>query len=162
MSKKLEKMEKARQLFLDGANCAQAVLCAFTEETGLDTATSMKIASGFGGGMARMREVCGAVSGMFMAYDMICGTASFTDKEAKDALYKKLQSLAGEFKKENSSIICKELLALSLPSHTPDTPVSEVRTPQYYRKRPCADLVAAAAGILQEELNVIVQEKGSF
>lgn len=152
LSKKQEKMDKARALFLAGANCAQAVLCAFTEETGLDTGTAMKIASGFGGGMARMREVCGAVSGMFMAYDMIYGTASFTDKEAKDAVYKKLQDLAGEFRKENSSIICKELLGLSLPGNTPDSPVSEARTPQYYKKRPCADLVAMAAGILAEEL----------
>ena len=152
MSRKQEKMDKAKDLFLAGANCAQAVLCAFTDETGLDTETSMKIASGFGGGMARMREVCGAVSGMFMAYDMICGTASFTDKDAKDALYKKLQALAEEFKKENSSLICRELLGISLPANTPDTPVSEARTPQYYKKRPCAELVAMAAGILAEEL----------
>ncbi len=152
MSKKQEKMDKAKELFLSGANCAQAVLCAFTDETGLDTETSMKIASGFGGGMARMREVCGAVSGMFMAYDLIKGSSSFTDKDAKDAQYKKLQALAEEFKKETSSIICKELLGLTLPANTPDTPVSEARTPHYYKKRPCADLVAMAAGILAEEL----------
>lgn len=152
MSYKQEKMEKAREIFLAGANCSQAVLCAFCEETNLSMETSMKIAAGFGGGMARMREVCGAVSGMFMAYGMIFASSSCTDKNAKDAVYKKLQFLAGEFKKENPSIICKELLGLSLASHTPDTPVSDERTPQYYKKRPCADLVALAAGILAEEV----------
>lgn len=152
MSYKEEKMEEARLLFLSGANCAQAVLGAFCKETGLDMETSMKIACGFGGGMARMREVCGAVSGMFMAFDMICGTADFKDKEAKDRIYKKLQELAAGFKKENPSIICRELLGLTLGANTPDEPVSEARTAQYYKKRPCADLVALAAGILAEEI----------
>ena len=152
MDGKEDKAARAKELFLAGANCAQAVLCAFCDETKLDMDTSMKIASGFGGGMARMREVCGTVSGMFMAYDMIHGSSSLKDKEAKDLLYKKLQGLAETFRKENSSIICRELLGLASPAHTPDSPVSEARTPQYYKKRPCAELVAMAAGILQAEL----------
>ncbi len=143
------KQQKARELFLAGANCSQAVLGAFQEECGLDMDTLLKLASGFGGGMARMREVCGAVSGMFLAADLIKGSASLTDKAAKDAQYAFLQGLAAKFKAETGSIICRELLGLPAG---PDAPVSTPRTPAFYHKRPCAEMVALAAGILAEAL----------
>lgn len=146
----IRKQRAAKELFVAGANCAQAVLCAFQEETGLEQELLMKMASGFGGGMARMREVCGAVSGMFMAFDLLKGSASFTDKDAKDAQYAFLQRLAGEFKAETGSIICRELLGLE--SKGPDAPVSTPRTPSFYKKRPCAEMVALAAGILASAL----------
>lgn len=143
------KQQKARELFLSGANCSQAVLGAFQEECGLDMDTLLKLASGFGGGMARMREICGAVSGMFLAADLLKGSASLTDKSAKDAQYAFLQELAAKFKTETGSLICRELLGLPAG---PDAPVSTPRTPAFYRKRPCAEMVALAAGILAEAL----------
>ena len=143
----MDKAEKAKRLFLSGANCAQSVLCAFEAECGLDHETALKLASGFGGGMARMREVCGAVSGMFMAADLIFGPADSSEKSAKDAHYAALQSLAGQFRKETGSIICRVMLGLEQSG--PDSPVAEARSAAYYRKRPCADLCALAAGILE-------------
>lgn len=131
-------------------NCAQSVLCAFETECGLDHETALKLASGFGAGMARMREVCGTVSGMFMAADLIFGPADPADKTAKDAHYAALQKLADQFRQETGSIICRVMLGLEKPD--PDSPVSEARTASYYRKRPCAELCALAAGILENYL----------
>lgn len=145
------KADKAKTLFLSGANCAQAVLCAFHEECGLSLDEAMRLASGFGGGMARLREVCGAVSGMFLAADLMFGPSDPKDKPAKDAHYAFLQKLAGEFREKTGSIVCRELLGLS-PKQT-DSPVSESRTPAYYQKRPCAEMVALAAGILEKSLS---------
>lgn len=147
----MTKSELARNYFLKGANCAQAVLCAFASECGLDEEQAMRIASGFGGGMGRMREVCGAVSGMILVADHLCGYTSFTDKEAKDAHYALIQQLAGSFRQENGSIICRELLGLE--SRGADTPVSEARSETYYQKRPCAELVALAASILEKHFH---------
>ena len=147
----MSKAELARQNFLSGYNCAQSVLCAFESECGLDHRTALRLASGFGAGMARMREVCGAVSGMFMAADLIFGPSDPTDKAAKDAHYAELQKLAAEFRKATGSIICRVMLGLEKSG--PDDPVSEARTAAYYRKRPCADLCALAAGILEKYLH---------
>ena len=139
-----EKSEKAMELFKSGYNCSQSVLGVFCEELGLDFETAMKIASPFGGGMGRMREVCGTVSGMFMAAGLLFGT---TDSSAKAELYKRIQELAEEFRKHNRSIVCKELLA-GIESSTSPTP-SE-RTETYYKKRPCVELVGDAVEIFEE------------
>lgn len=144
------KSEEAKRLFLSGANCAQAVLGAFHCECGLDFDTAMKLASGFGAGMGRLREVCGAVSGMFMAASLIRGSSDLHDKAAKDAHYALIQELAGEFRRETGSLICRELLGLE--QKQVDRPVSEERTAAYYKKRPCAEMVALAARILEEKL----------
>ena len=146
----MTRAEKAKQNFLAGANCAQAVLCAFEEDIALDHETAMKLASGFGGGMARMREVCGAVSGMFMAADLILGPSGADSKAAKDSHYAFLQNLAAEFKTETGSIICRVMLGIQ--ESRPDSPVSEARTSAYYRKRPCAERCALAAEILERHL----------
>ena len=147
----MTRAERAKQNFLAGANCAQAVLCAFEEEIALDHETAMKLASGFGGGMARMREVCGAVSGMFIAADLILGPSGTDSKTAKDSHYAFLQNLAAEFKAETGSIICRVMLGIAADQPA-DSPVSEARTPAYYRKRPCAELCALAAEILERHL----------
>lgn len=138
--------ERAMQNFLNDCNCAQSVLLAFSDLTDLDEATAMRIASGFGGGMARMREVCGAVSGMFMAAGLLYGASSLSYEE-KSAHYLRLQALAGEFREKNGSIICRELLS---GTHTDGSPLPERRTAEYYKKRPCAALVADAARILAQ------------
>lgn len=141
--------EKAMALFHEGYNCSQSVLLAFSDELGLDRVTAMKLSSSFGGGMGRLREVCGAVSGMFMVAGLKDGYDVPGDMEKKAAHYALIQHLAAEFKKENPSIICRELLGL--PDGA-DQPVPEARTERYYKKRPCAELVGSAAEITAREL----------
>lgn len=141
------KGEKAKTLFESGYNCAQSVLGAFSEETGLDFETSVKIASGFGGGLGRQREVCGAVTGMCMAADLIYGYTNPKAAIGKADTYKMVQELSYGFKDINGSIICRQLLGLEKPE---GTHIPEERTDLYYKKRPCGDLVKIAADILEE------------
>ena len=141
--------EKAKALFLEGYNCSQAVAGAFCEEMGMDMETVAKIASSFGGGLGRMREVCGCVSGMALAAGALYGYSEAKPGEKKAAHYKLIQELAEEFKKENGSIICRELLA---GVNNDTNPVPEERTAEYYKKRPCADLAAMAADILEKKI----------
>lgn len=146
-----EKQEKARELFKSGYNCSQSVVGVFCEEFGLDFETAMKISSSFGGGMGRMREVCGAVSGMFMAAGLAF-SSSLPSHSEKAAHYKRIQELAKRFKDKNGSIICRELLKGVENSNSPEP--SE-RNEEYYKKRPCADLVADAVGIFEEYLTEV-------
>ena len=145
-----DRPEEAKNNFLAGMNCAQSVLCAFADRCGLDRETALKLASGFGGGIARQREVCGAITGMCIAVDLIRGPGEVSDKAAKDEHYAFIRALCDAFRDETGSIICRELLGLA-PKQS-DSPVSEARTPAYYKKRPCADLVTLAAKILSEHL----------
>ncbi len=137
--------EKAKALFCEGYNCAQAVLGAFCEELGLPFDTAMKLASSFGGGMGRMREVCGACSGMFMAAGLLYGYGTPETGAPKAELYSRIRELADRFRTENGSIICRELLEGATVGGTP-----EARTESYYKKRPCGDYVGCAAAILEE------------
>ena len=146
----MNKSEKAKALFMQGANCAQAVCGAFAAECGISEEQALVISSGFGGGVGRMREVCGAVSGMVLVLNMIYGSGDLSDKSAKDGQYARIQEVADAFKKECGSIICRELLGLDKKAPTPAE--SEARTPEYYKKRPCADMVALAAEILEKYL----------
>lgn len=139
--------EKAKQLFLEGHNCAQAVLCAFAEEVGLSQDTARTISACFGGGLGRQREVCGAVSGMCMALSLKYAPKDPTDHAAKAAFYARVQDVCNQFKKENGSIICRELLGLA-PG--PSAPTPDKRTADYYQHRACADKVKNAAEILEK------------
>ncbi len=141
--------EKARALFSAGANCAQAVFAAFSDVTGIDEETSLRLASPFGGGMGRMREVCGAVSGMLLVVGRCEGYAAHDDAE-KAQVYETVQMLAEHFREEHGSIICRELLG-GKPSAAP-TPTP--RTEGFYKKRPCGDMVGTAARILAEHLGL--------
>ncbi|MDO4742639.1 MAG: C-GCAxxG-C-C family protein [bacterium] len=136
--------KKARELFLNGCNCSQAVFCAFCDVTGIDEKVALKISSSFGGGMGRLREVCGAVSGMFMVLGALYGYDDVGDGAAKSKHYKRIQKVAEEFKKENGSIVCRELLG---DGGKDCSPVASARTDEYYKKRPCVELVALAARI---------------
>jgi len=149
---KADKSEAARALFKAGANCAQAVLGAYAAECGLTHEQAMRLGSSFGGGMGRLREVCGAVSGMFMVVGLKQGYSDLQIKPDKDRHYALIQKLAEEFKSrtQSHSIVCRELLGLS---KGPDSPVSEARTADYYKKRPCEEYVALAARILDEYLH---------
>lgn len=143
-----EKTEKAKELFKQGYNCSQAVLGVFCEELGMDFDKAMKIACSFGGGMGRMREVCGTVSGMFMAAGLAFASASDSPVE-KGEHYKRIQELAKRFKDKNGSIICRELLE-GVETSTEPKPAD--RTETYYKKRPCVELVGDAVEIFEEYL----------
>lgn len=147
--------QKAEELFVSGYNCAQAVLVAFHDQYDLDEETAMKVASAFGGGMGRLREVCGAVSGMFMVLGLLYGDYDPLNNDAKSIQYKNVQKLAAEFEKENGSIICRELLGID---EKVSDAVPSVRTQEYYKKRPCKKLVKAAAHILEKHIISVEKE----
>ena len=136
---------EAEMNFVNGFNCAQAVFLTFAEELGFEREVALKISSPFGGGMGRLREVCGAVSGMLMVLGMRYGYTSADSDGEKMELYRKVQQLAGEFKEKNQTIVCRELLSLKIEGA--DSPIPEARTPEYYKKRPCARFVGDAAEI---------------
>ena len=139
----------AEELFKDGYNCAQAVFLAHCEELGIDFETGAKLASPFGGGMGRMREVCGAVSGLFMLLGLKEGYCNPQNNEAKKELYSKVQELADKFKTEFGSIICKELLGLA-PKSPCDDPNPTPRDEKFYKKRPCVDNVKFASELYEK------------
>lgn len=142
-----ERGDKAYELFKDGYNCAQAVAGAFSDLLGMDMDTVAKLASGFGGGMGRMREVCGTFSGIVMVVSTLYGYSDPRDTENKTEVYSRIQELAEQFRKENGSIICRELLGISKPE---GSPVPEQRTSEYYKKRPCPELCRYAADLLEK------------
>ncbi len=135
--------EKAAELFLEGYNCAQAVAVAFCDVTGLDEKFTAKTISAFGGGMGRLREVCGAVSGMFFVLGHLYGYDTPGDDREKMQLYARVQDLAAGFKESNGSIVCRELL-----DNPPSDPNPSPRTAEYYAKRPCVRMVMTAADLL--------------
>lgn len=139
--------EKARQNFLNGYNCAQAVFCAFCDVTGMDEREALRLSSSFGGGMGRLREVCGAVSGMFMAAGLLYGYDDLEDKSLKAAHYARIQELAARFSSQEKSLICRELLGLT---ETHSAPEPSDRTQEYYQSRPCPRIVETAARILDQ------------
>lgn len=145
-----KRAEKAYNNFKSGYNCSQAVFMAFCDRYNIDEETAAKLASSFGGGMGRMREVCGAFSGMLLVNSMETGTADVSDRNAKAANYESVQKLAKRFKEENGSLICRELLGLTEKQESEETPTPSERTQQYYQKRPCAEIVKSAALILEE------------
>ena len=140
--------ERACNNFTDGCNCAQSVLCAFSDKTGFDIKTSMRLASSFGGGMGRLREVCGAVSAMFMIAGLLRGYDVAGDDIGKARHYQLIQGLANKFKEQHGTIICRELLG----KDGADNPVPSKRTKEYYASRPCVNFIRTAAEIIESEL----------
>jgi len=136
--------EKARQYFKDGYNCCQAVVLAFIDELDIDEKTAMALASSFGGGVGRLREVCGAVSGMCIVAGLKYGYTTPNPGAEKAEHYALIQKLAKEFEEKNGSIICRVLTGLEKGSHIPDE-----RNKEYYKKRPCDGIVYDAAKILE-------------
>ena len=138
---------KAAELFLSGYNCAQSVAVAFCDVTGLTQKQAAKMSSAFGGGMGRMREVCGAVSGMLMVLSYLYGYDTPGDDVSKMVLYTQVQELAGAFRAENGSIICREIL-----KNPPSDPNPTPRTADFYARRPCAKMVMTAARLMDQFL----------
>ena len=144
----------ARELFESGYNCSQAVFCAFGDVTGLDVDQAARLSSSFGGGMGRLREVCGTVSAAFLVLGAVEGYADPKDPEAKKRHYERVREFAARFREKEGSIICRELLAKSAVEKNQIAPGGdpEARTAEYYRKRPCPALCALSAQILDEML----------
>lgn len=145
-----QRQERARSFFLQGYNCCQAVAMCYADVLGMDEKEVARIASGFGGGFGRMREVCGCVSGMTMVAGAVKPADNPDDKTARAENYALVQKLAGKFREAQGSIVCRELLKLR--STTPESPAPSERNAAYYKTRPCADLVSCAADILADEL----------
>ena len=143
----------ARANFLGGYGCAQSVLLAYADLTGLDETTLAKLGSSFGGGMGRLREVCGGVTGAFAVLGLVCGYDDPADKEGKSRHYADIRELARRFteRSRGGSIVCREILKNAGLSGEKGGE-AEARTAEYYQKRPCPDLVALAAEVLGEML----------
>lgn len=140
---------QAENYFRSGYNCAQSVYMAYADLFDMDVDLAAKISAPLGGGMGRLREVCGACSGMFLLAGLAIPANNPADKEAKAENYRMVQALAADFKAQNGSIICRELLGLD---HRHDAPTPDPRTDAYYKKRPCAELVHCAAEIVGKKL----------
>ncbi len=140
----MERQFRSAELFLEGYNCTQAVCMAFSDLTGLSPQQAAKMGSAFGGGMGRMREVCGAVSGMYLVLSLLYGYDT-PDDTLKKALYTDVQHLAERFRAEAGSIICREIL-----KNPPSDPNPSPRTAEYYAKRPCAKMIMLATRLMED------------
>ena len=142
--------KKAIELFRKGCNCSQAVFAAFSDVTGIDESTAIKMSAPFGGGLGRLREVCGAVSGMSLAAGVLWGYNDLENKELKTEHYKLISDMATRFAEEmDGSYICRNILKITTTEYNP---VAEDRTSAYYENRPCERCVALAARILDSEI----------
>ena len=141
----MDRATYAAELFARDYNCAQAIAVAFCDVTGLSPEFSARMASSFGGGMGRMREVCGAVSGMLMVAGLLYGYDVTDGNEAKKNHYALVQELAGKFREQVGSIVCREIL-----KNPPTDPTPSPRTEEYYSTRPCVRMVYTAAKILDD------------
>lgn len=141
----MDRSERAGDFFLQGYNCAQSVTMAFADLIGMEEAAAARLASPFGGGMGRMREVCGAVSGMLMVLGILYGYDTPNDDVTKGALYDQVQQLAHSFRDQVGTILCREIL-----ENPPTDPNPSPRTQQYYAERPCARMVMLAAEIMED------------
>ena len=153
MSNKLGNLDSRIKLSVDyfeqGYNCSQAVFMAYSDIYNIEPELAAKIATSFGGGMGRLREVCGAVSGMFIILGLQYPYTNPQDKASKNANYKAVQEVAQQFKAEMGSYICADLLKIK---HAPQNPISETRSEAYYKSRPCTRCVAVAAEIVGNKI----------
>lgn len=141
----MDHRELAAKLFYDGYSCSQAVAIAFCDVTGLEPSFTAKMASSFGGGFGRLREVCGAVSGMLLVAGILYGYERQDDSSGKKEHYARVQELAGYFREKIGSIVCRDIL-----KNPPTDPTPSPRTENYYKERPCVHMVITAAEILDK------------
>lgn len=153
------KRKKAIALFREGYNCSQSVFAAYAEDYGMDKELALRLSASFGGGMGRMREVCGAFSGMLMVAGLETGAVEGKDVAGKKANYDMVQKLAAIYREKNGSIYCKELLGLVKKEGAADkkeqmfdNTMPEKRTEEYYKKRPCLELIGMACDMIDEYL----------
>ena len=144
----MDREYQAAKLFMDGYNCAQAVIMAFSDMVGLDEKLCAKLSSSFGGGMGRMREVCGAVSGMLMVAGLLYGYDGPEEGQIKKDHYARVQHLAEKFREEAGSIVCREIL-----KNPPSDPSPTPRTAEFYKQRPCVRMVTLAVRTLEQYIS---------
>jgi len=143
----MTRRETAINNLKSGYNCAQSIALAYEDMLPINKTLLLKMTSSFGGGMGRLREVCGAVSGIFLAAGLLYGYDGPESGQVKADHYARIQELAHRFEERHGSIVCRELLGLSI---THDSPVPEERTKEYYEKRPCEEIIGDAAEILEQ------------
>ena len=154
MEKELEdRIQRAVELFMQGYGCCQSVVCAFADLYGLDEETALRIAAGFGGGVGRMRMMCGTVSALVILAGLERGQTRGEDREGKMACYQLVRDLLETFKQRNGSIICAELLQMQGVKAETNTAQPDERNAEYYRVRPCARKVESAARVFADFLN---------
>ena len=147
-----ERVQRAVDNFMAGYGCCQSVVAAFSDLYGLDETLAKKVGAGVGGGVGRMRMMCGAVSGIVMLVGLDCGQTEGSDREGKSACYKVVQELLEQSKQENGSIICAEILGIQGHEKAHSNYVASPRTAEYYKSRPCAAKVESAARIFANYL----------
>ena len=146
------RVSRAVDNFMAGYGCCQSVVAAFSDLYGLDELTAKRIAAGFGGGVGRLRMMCGAVSGIVMLVGLDCGQTEGSDREGKSACYKVVQQLLTRSEQENGSLICAEILGLKGHEKAASSYEASPRTAEYYKTRPCAAKVESAARIFADYL----------
>ena len=147
-----ERTARAVENFMAGYGCCQSVVAAFADLYGLDDTVAKKIGAGFGGGVGRLRMMCGAVSGIVMLVGLDCGQTEGSDRDGKSACYKVVQQLLAQSEAENGSLICAEILGLKGHEKARSSYVASQRTAEYYKQRPCAAKVESAARIFANYL----------
>lgn len=147
-----ERVNRAVDNFMAGYGCCQSVVAAFADLYGLDDVTAKRIAAGFGGGVGRLRMMCGAVSGIVMLVGLDCGQTEGSDRDGKSACYKVVQQLLARSEQENGSLICAEILGLKGHDKAQCSYEASPRTAEYYKTRPCAAKVESAARIFADYL----------
>ena len=145
-------MQRAVDNFMQGYGCCQSVVAAFADLYNLDDTMAKRIAAGFGGGVGRMRMMCGAVSGIVILAGLDRGQIDGADRKGKSMCYKVVQELLDEFKVQNGSVVCAELLGLKGHEKAQSSYIASPRTAEYYKTRPCAAKVESAARIFAEYL----------
>ena len=146
------RVHQAVENFMSGYGCAQSVVAAFADLYGMDETMAKRVAAGFGGGVGRLRMMCGAVSAIVMLVGLDCGQTEGADREGKTACYKVVQELLARSKEENGSLICAEILGIQGHEKAACSYVPSERTAEYYKKRPCAAKVESAARIFADYL----------
>lgn len=147
-----ERVERAVDNFMAGYGCCQSVVAAFADLYGVDEKTALRFGAGFGGGVGRLRMMCGAVSGIVMLVGLDCGQTEGSDREGKSACYKVVQELLAKSEQQNGSLICAEILGLKGHDKANCTYEASPRTAEYYKTRPCAAKVESAARIFADYL----------
>ena len=146
------RVARAVDNFMAGYGCCQSVVAAFADLYGLDDVMAKRIAAGFGGGVGRLRMMCGAVSGIVMLVGLDCGQTEGSDREGKSACYKVVQQLLARSEQENGSLICAEILGLKGHEKAHCNYEASPRTAEYYKKRPCPEIIRNAATIVAEKM----------
>lgn len=147
MENKSERVKKSLKLFNSGYNCAQSVVCAYSDIFGISIEEGRKLSSGFGGGIGGLRRTCGAFSGLVILLGLKHGAYDPNDNTAKRAYYKLIQDCEQEFKDKFETSNCKELLTKA-GAHFSESPMA--RNEEYYSKRPCAVFVACASELFEK------------